>query len=77
MNQQEAQAKITEAINADAEKVIAAAIVFNPGCRYAVEAARSVPGKVEGVAAVACRYALRGKDNAETIRNMITFAELL
>jgi hypothetical protein len=74
MKIKEAQEKITEAINADAEKVITSALIFNPEINLEVDAARKASVNIKGVAAVACRYALRGKTNEETILNMIKFA---
>jgi hypothetical protein len=77
MNTKEAQMRIAAAIKADAEAVIRVAEDFNPAIRSIVAATRKVPGPVEGVAAIAVRYALRGVDNAETGANMVRFAGLL
>jgi len=77
MDMKQAQATIATAIANDAERVISAAVVFNPSIINIVAETRKAPGNISGVAAVACRYALKGADNAETVSNMIKFAELL
>lgn len=77
MNAAEAQAKMTAAINANPEAVIAAAEKFAPHVTAVVADTRKANGPLSGVAAVACRYALKGDDNAATIANMIRFAESL
>lgn len=70
----EAQQKISAEIQADAERVIAAAIAFNSLCKDAVDAARAAPGSVAGVAAIAVKYSVRGDSNEKTIANLIAFA---
>jgi len=75
MDTKQAQAKIAEAIKTDAELVIKKAIGFNPTIEEIVEATRKAPGPIAGVAAIALKYALRGKSNEETVLNMIKFAE--
>jgi len=69
-----AQAKITEAINANPENVIAKAIAFSPKTAQIVDEVRKAPGTLAGVAAAALKDALRGKTNEETIANMIKFS---
>ena len=70
MSNTEMQSKISAAIKADAENVITKAISFNPSVAAVVADTRKAPGKIEGVAAIALRYALRGANNAETVANM-------
>lgn len=77
MDMKAAQGKISEAIAKDAERVIVMAILFNPGTAEIVEAVRKAPGTIQGVAAAALKDALRGKDHAATVENMIAFAEKL
>ena len=77
MDTKQAQAKITEYIKKDAELIITKAIEFNPGIAGIIEATRKAPGQIEGVAAIALKYSLRGGNNEETVANMIKFAESL
>jgi len=77
MDMKQAQAAIATAISNDAERVISAAVIFNPSIVEIVAETRKAPGNISGVAAVACRYALKGADNSETVANMIKFAEAL
>ena len=77
MDMKQAQATIATAISNDAEHVISAAVVFNPSIIDIVAETRKAPGNISGVAAVACRYALKGADKAETVANMIKFAQAL
>ena len=77
MNKIEARTIIINAINTDPTTVIAQAILFNPRTSVVVDGAKSVPGPLEGVAAIALKAALRGDTNEATENNMIRFAELL
>ena len=77
MDAKAAQAKISAAILADAENVIARAIALHPATAEIVADVRLAPGSIQGVAAIALKSALRGADNAATLANMIQFAESL
>jgi len=77
VNLKEAQQKMVASIQADPERVILAAIIFNPSTAEIVEAVRKTPGTVQGVAAAAVKYALKGGDNTETSANIIRFMEEL
>lgn len=72
-----AQQAMIAAINADAENVIAKAIAFRPSIASIVAETRKAQGPISGVAAVACRYALKGADAAETMANMDAFVATL
>lgn len=75
--QAQAQAKIAEAIKNNPEIVISAALELKPSIKSEIDALRKADGTLQGVAAIACKSALRGKTNEETIENMVSFAKLL
>lgn len=77
MDKTQAQQKIKQAIATDAEGLIKKAEDFDPSIRDVVAEVRKAPGTIQGVAAIALKQALRGKDNDETIAKMIAFAKLI
>ena len=55
---------------AELERLIALCCKGREDVKASVLAARKVPGKLSGVAAIAIRYACRGENNAKTTENI-------
>lgn len=78
MNAQESMKKLASAINDNPEAVISAITAFNP--KIAIQTqndAKDAKGPITGLAAIMCRYALKGKDADESASNLIHFVSTL